>query len=102
CVFGPYFTNFDIGGITLSLDRVFLVGLVVAYGLKRQMGLTEPKPLAGIDLAVLGLLGVLGFSAFTHDYHTVGPGQVPVVQHLINGYLIPLAIYWIARQARMD
>lgn len=102
CAFGPYFTSFDIGGITLSLDRIFLVGLVVAYALKRQMGMTEPKPLAGIDLAMIGLLGVLGVSAFTHDYHVSGPGEVPVVQHLINGYIIPLVIYWIARQARTD
>lgn len=102
CVFGPYFTNFDVGGITLSLDRVFLVGLVVAFALQRQMGFLEPKPLAGIDLAMFGLFGVLALSAFTHDYHVSGPGEVPVVQHLINGYLIPLVVYWIARQAKTD
>jgi O-antigen ligase len=101
-VAGPYLLNFEIGGITASLDRVYLLGLVGAYGVQWRLGRTDPKPLTGADFALLAFLGMLGVSTFTHDYHVVGPGSVPIVQHLINGYLIPLVVYWIARQARFD
>lgn len=100
--FGPYLLSFDVAGITLSLDRVFLVGLVGAAVLQRKLGQTDPKPLAGVDVAMIGLVGVLAISTFTHDYRDAGPADVPIVQHLLNGYCIPLAIYWIARQAKLD
>lgn len=102
CVFGPYFLSFDLAGITLSLDRLYFVGLVGAYVIQRHLGQTDPKPLGYIDLALFLFIGVLGLSAFTHDYHVVSKGSVPIVQHLINGYLIPLVVYWIARQAKLD
>lgn len=101
-VFGPYFLSFDLAGITLSLDRVLLVGLVGATLLQWRMGKIDPKPLCWVDWAMFGLVGVLTVSTFTHDYHDAGPADVPVVQHLINGYIIPLTVYWIARQAKLD
>lgn len=101
-VFGPYFLCFDIAGITLSLDRVLLVGLVASAFIQWRMGKLDPKPMCTVDYAMLVLVGVLAVSTFTHDYQDAGPADVPIVQHLINGYLIPLTIYWIARQAKLD
>lgn len=101
-VFGPYFITFDIAGITLTMDRVLLIGLIAATLIQWRMGKLEPKPLCGTDFAMLGLVAVLAISTFTHDYQDAGPADVPIVQHLINGYLIPLVIYWIARQAKLD
>lgn len=100
CCFGVHFFSFEAGGTTLSLDRLFLVGLVAAYLVQWQLGKTDAKPLMKTDLVLLGMLGVFAVSAFTHDYRTTGKGEVPIVQHLINGYLIPLALYFVARQAK--
>lgn len=102
CVLGPNFLSFDVAGITLSLDRVFLVGLVGAYILRRELGETDPKPISKTDLVLFAFMGVLGISTFTHDYHVYTKNDVPIVQHLLNGYLIPLVIYWIVRQSRLD
>jgi O-antigen ligase len=100
--FGVHFLHFDMAGITLSIDRLFLVGLVGAYVVQWRLGRTQPKPLTIVDLTVFALIGVLLASTFTHDWRTSGPNQVPIIQHLINGYLIPLVLYWIARQATLD
>lgn len=99
CCCGVHFLSFEAGGTTLSFDRLFVVGLVAAYLIQWQLGKTDPKPLLRTDLVLLGMLGVFAASAFTHDWRAAGKGEVPIVQHLINGYLIPLAVYWVARQA---
>lgn len=99
CCFGVHFFSFDAAGSTLSLDRLFVVGLVAAYLAQWHLGKTDSKPLLKTDLMLLGMLGVFAVSAFTHDWRAVGKGEVPIVQHLINGYFIPLALYWVARQA---
>lgn len=102
CVFGPNFLSFDLAGVTMSLDRLFLVGLVGAYWLRREMRQTDPKPVVGADFVLFAFIGVLAISALTHDYHVYTKADVPIVQHLLNGYIIPLTIYWIARQAKLD
>ena len=101
CCFGVHFFQFD-AGITFSLDRLLVAGLVGAYVVQRKLGRTESKPLSNADYLLGGLFGVLIVSMFTHDWRTVGPDDVPVLQHLINGYLIPLAIYWVARQTTLN
>ena len=98
--FGVHFFSFDVAGTTLSIDRLFVVALAGAYLVQWRLGKTDPKPITKTDLVLFGLLGVFVASAITHDWRTTGKGEVPVVQHLINGYFIPLALYWIARQAR--
>jgi len=99
--FGAYFLQFDAGGVTLSLDRLFLVALAITFVVQWRLGKTDPKPMTRVDYLLLGLVGVLIVSTFTHDWRAAEPNRVPVVQHLINGYLIPLAVYWIARQATL-
>ncbi|HTN74920.1 MAG TPA: hypothetical protein VL096_06725, partial [Pirellulaceae bacterium] len=101
-VFGPNFLSFDLAGITLSLDRLYLVGLLGAYVLQRQLGRIDSKPIGPVDWALFAFVGVLGVSAFTHDYNIQTKIDVPIIQHLLNGYVIPLVIYWIARQAKFD
>jgi O-antigen ligase len=101
CCFGVHFFQFD-AGITFSLDRLLVAGLVGAYVVQRKLGQTDSKPLNAADYLLGGFFGVLIVSMLTHDWRTCGPNDVPVLQHLINGYLIPLAIYWVARQATLN
>lgn len=100
--FGVYFLQFDVGGITLSLDRLGIVGLVGAFVLQWKLGKVQVRPWMTLDTVMTVFFGVLFFNTFTHDFRNIAPGSVPPVQHLINGYLIPLAIYIVARNLKYD
>ena len=99
--FGGHFYSFDAVGLTWTLDRFFLFALVAAYLIQTRVGRTQPKPVGRGELVLSGFFGLLIFSTFTHDWHSKGPDDVPVFMHLVNGYLIPLTIFWIARQAAL-
>jgi len=100
CCLGPYFLEFDVG-MTLSLDRVFFLALVAMAVIQWKLGAGDPKPFLPVDYALFAYIAVLAAStAWTvlRGYD----GEPPAIQHLINGYLIPLTIYLIARQSRLD
>lgn len=99
---GVYFLQFDLGGITLSIDRLAIVGLVAAFIFQWKLGKIEVRPWMAIDTVIAIFFGVLFFNTFTHDFRNIEPGQVPPVQHLINGYLIPLTVYIVARNLKYD
>jgi len=98
---GVYFFQFN-AGITLSLDRLAIVGLVAAAILQWKMGKLEIRPWMTIDTVMAAFFAVLLVNTFMHDFRTTLPGQVPIVQHLINGYLIPLTVYVVARNLKYD
>lgn len=100
-VFGVEFMTFDLGPMNLTLDRIVLLGLVGSYVVQRLLGRTARRPLGWDDVALGGLVGWIVLSTFTHDIHAARKDDAPIVQHLINGYLTPLAIYWITRQSRI-
>ncbi len=95
---GYDFWNFH-AGISLSLDRLLLIGLIGCFGwhwLSRQ---TEPRDFATSELLLFGYLGLLLLNTFMHDWRRSTEDQVPIVQHLIEGYMIPTILYWIARRS---
>jgi hypothetical protein len=94
---GAYFWSFDLAGVTFTLDRLFLLGVLGAFVIQWRLGRLEPKRLVGVDWLLLGFVGWITVSALTHDWRSDQVGQVPVIQHLINGYYIPLALYFVAR-----
>lgn len=103
--FGHEFFNFDLGPVPLTLDRLVLVLLVVAYAVQRRLGRTDPKPLAWTDVLLMVFLGVLALSGFWGGWsgHRTGlVGHFHPLYRFTAGYLIPFAIYWIARQAPLD
>jgi O-antigen ligase len=102
CCFGPHFLSFDVAGTTISLDRVLLAGLVIAWMVQWRIGRVEFKPLTAADWVVLSFVGVLTASMLLHDWRNYGPRDVPIPQHLVNGYFIPLALFWIGRQATLS
>lgn len=101
-VFGVYFLQFDVGGITLSLDRLGIVGLVTAFAIQWKLGKVQIRPWMTLDTVMAVFFGVLFINTFSHDFRNIAPDAVPPVQHLINGYLIPLAIYIVARNIKYD
>ncbi|MBW3598043.1 MAG: O-antigen ligase family protein [Planctomycetes bacterium] len=100
--FGPYFWSVDLAGITFSLDRFYLVALCGAFAFQWRLGRTAPQTMAPLDWLLLGLVAWLTLSAFTHDWRSPAVGDVPVIQHLINGYYIPLTLYFLGRRLPLN
>jgi hypothetical protein len=103
--FGHNFLHFDLGPIPLTLDRLALGLLLVAYVVGRRRGQTDPKPLCGVDVLLMLFLGVLVLSAGYGGWNgnpTGLVGRFDPLFRLTAGYLIPFAVYWIARQSPLD
>jgi O-antigen ligase len=99
--FGRDFLRFDVGPLPLSIDRILLVGLILVYVVKRRLGLVDPKPPAWPDVAMLLLAMVLALSAFSCNWDLDASGKVFLWQ-LVAGFLMPMIVYWIARQCPID
>ena len=99
CCFGNCFWTRDIGSATITLDRLFLVGLLVAYTVQWRSGRTDPKPITGTDILLGALLIALVSNALIHAWSATNSDGVPPLWRLFSGYLMPAMIYWIARQS---
>jgi len=97
--FGHPFFHYELGPIPLTVDRVFLLLLVVAYFVQRHLGLTEPKPIAGPDVILAVFLGLLVVSGSLSGWAGTRVEPWVTVWRLVGGYLIPMTVYWIVRQA---
>jgi len=98
-VFGHSFWNLRVGPAPLTLDRLVLAGLVICYAFRWRLGRHEPKPLSAADWA-LGSFGVmLLLSTLRLEWKQGLPGGEETVMRLMIGYLMPMTIYWIARQS---
>lgn len=98
-VFGPDFLDLEVGGLTLSLDRLVLLGVIGAYLAQRLMGRTVSKDCPTSERLLLGFTGILVLSTAFHGWQSPDPNQIPIFPHMVEGYLIPVLLYWIARQA---
>jgi O-antigen ligase len=98
CLGHPFF-HCDVGGIPITVDRLALAVLVLAYLVQRMLGRTDPKPLVWADAILLALIAMLVVSGSCVGW--VGSHNEPYVTvwRLVNGYLAPFALYWIVRQA---
>lgn len=94
--FGHPFYSMPWGPLPLTLDRVLWVVLVVQYFVWRQLRLVDRKPLGKPEIVLLAFTGVLVASTFLHDWHA---DHAQPVSRLVLAYLMPLGMYWIAREA---
>lgn len=111
CCFNEYFFKFDVGPVTLTLDRLLLAALVAVYGFRRCLAWIHPSLTAGdlavdrrlskSDVALFGLIGFLILSLFWGEEMGGHRGEVPPFWRLLAGYLTPAVIYWIARRSRL-
>ena len=98
CCFGPPFFSLSLGPIPLTLDRVLWAGLLAVYVIWRRRGWIEPKPFARAEVVLLAFFTVLALSTLTHDWrwHHNEP-----LAHLLFFFVMPLGIYWVARQSEL-
>ncbi len=100
--FGHPFWHQNIGPVPVTLDRLVLLGLLAAYGVQWRLGRLDPKPPDRADWALLAFTAVLAISTARLPWHDGLPGGPETVMRLLIGYLTPLCVYWIARQAPLS
>lgn len=100
--FGHDLLHFYAGAVPLTLDRIVLGTLVVIYVIQRQLGKADPKPIAWVDVTMFAFGGLLIVSTFLSDWRVDIPGKVSPVWRLVAGYIMPIGLYWLARQSRLD
>ena len=74
--FSNHFFQFGVAGVTVTLDRLFLVGLLVAMVIQWRTGRLQMLPPTLGELLLGLFLVLLTISTFTHDWHTTSPTDV--------------------------
>ena len=72
------------------------MAVLIQYVLSRRLGLATPKPLGRAEVALLAFVGVVVASTFLHDWRV---DHAQPVARLVLSYVMPLGIYWIARES---
>ncbi|MBC8354579.1 MAG: O-antigen ligase family protein [Planctomycetes bacterium] len=93
-VFGYEFFHLSV----ITADRMLLGGLIGAYIVYRRLDLADPKPMEKADLAVFLFIGVLFSSTMTSNWKLGGAQPLAT---LIFFFCLPVAMYWIGRQAKL-
>ncbi|HEY4235358.1 MAG TPA: O-antigen ligase family protein [Lacipirellulaceae bacterium] len=97
---GHTFWHAKVGPLTLTLDRVMLVGVFAAFLVKWRSARLDGKPLCGCDWLLGALLSLLTISALTSGTpEMVAPDGGTPLWRLTMSFLVPACLYWIARQA---
>lgn len=96
CCFGYAWFRIPTEPVPVTLDRLLWLALLVQYIVWRRWGLADPKPLGKADFAILAFFAVLLVSTLAHDWRQ--HGAAPVAR-LLFFWMMPLAVYWIARQS---
>ena len=89
--------SLDVLGLTLTLDRVWLLALIAQFAIKwyqRELRSFRPED---CDLAIGLFMLWLIARTITQPLGSTMAGQPHTLMHLVNGYAIPIALYAIVR-----
>ena len=96
--FGHPFFHWSAGPLPITIDRVLWAVVIGQYIVWRRLGLADPKPIGRAEIALLAFVAVLAASTLTHDWQA--RNSQPLAR-LVFDYLMPLGVYWVARQSRI-
>ena len=100
--FGPQFASFELAGITLSLDRLVLPAVIMAFVGQRWLASNEPRTVTVAEWWLLAFVALLLANTFLHDWQREAKDQSPIFPHLMEGYLLPALLYVIASRANLS
>lgn len=99
--FGNDFVNFQLGPVPMTLDRLAFLGAVAVYVVHRRRRQTDPKPWTQVDSVGIAVVVWFAISAALGVLRE-GTGILNETQYrLLSGYLMPAAVYWLARQSKL-
>jgi O-antigen ligase len=99
CCFGYPFYVMPVRPIPITIDRLLWLTMVALFLVERGLGWIERKPLGMADWALVALVGWLAASTMTHDWQWL---NYRPLAHLLFFYLMPVGLYWIAREAPLS
>ena len=101
CCFGYHLFTSALGPLPITIDRIAAGVAVLAYIVQRRLGRADPKPFMRADWLLVAFTTLLILSTLSVDFLAAKPGLMPPAMRLLVGYLIPVSIYWVARQASL-
>lgn len=97
-VVGYDFWNIRIGPLPLTLDRLLLVGLVIAFAVQWRSRQFKIYPLTASDWLLGGLLVLLAASAALSGTPEIANAETSKWGRLVTAFFIPATLYWMVRQ----
>lgn len=97
CLSVPFWKS-QLGPVPLSVDRLLFVVLVVQYVVWRRWGWAEAKPIGPPEWLLVAMAGYMVLSTFRAEF--TASNYQPVAWLAIY-YLMPVGLYWIARNTRL-
>jgi N-acetylglucosaminyldiphosphoundecaprenol N-acetyl-beta-D-mannosaminyltransferase len=95
---GHEFWSAKLGPIPITLDRVVLIGLVVAFAYQWRYGRLNIRPCTGSDWMLAAMLTVFTVSALLSGQPDITDGVTSKWGRLVTSFLIPALLYAIIRQ----
>jgi N-acetylglucosaminyldiphosphoundecaprenol N-acetyl-beta-D-mannosaminyltransferase len=97
-VFGYEFWNTQVGPLPITLDRLMLIGLLVAAAVQWRIGRLTLRRLAAGDIALAALIGVVTLSALVSGQPELEIGAASKWGRLVTAFLIPATMFLVVRQ----
>ncbi len=96
------FFSIDAAGLTWTLDRLWLMLLLLQVSIKWYRGEMASFRWETTDLLLAAFFLWLLARTFTQPLGAQIKGQPITLMHLINGYLIPLVIFGVLRLSKLE
>ncbi len=100
-VFPPEFAQINVGGLSLTVDRAWLLVLILQYGYDLWTGKAKPRSPKGSDIWLFLFLAWLVLRTITTPIGEEISGQPSTLMHLINGYLTPTFLFLLIRHSEI-
>jgi O-antigen ligase len=101
-IFPAEFFAIDAAGLTWTLDRLWFVALMAQAGVGWYRGDLRLRRLTLTDVAISLFFVWLVLRTVTQPLGQLVPNQPPALMHLVNGYVIPFALYCVIRSSRIE
>jgi len=96
---GHEFWNARIGPLPLTLDRLLLLGLAVAFAIRWRFGQLAMRPLTASDWALAGTLMLFAVSAMLSGTPGISDGVTSKWGRLVTSFVIPAMLFIAIRYA---
>lgn len=96
------FFSVDAGGLTWTLDRLWLMVILIQFAIQWYRNQTAPLNWETTDILLALFLLWLLARTVTQPLGISIKGQPPTLMHLINGYVIPVIIFGVFRFSKLD
>lgn len=98
----PEYISFRAAGLGITVDRVTILAMAVTFLLAYKQGKVRLLPLETVDYIALLFFLWLTARTLTQPLGSVQPSQPHTLMHLVNGYGVPLAVYFMVRSAKIE